>query len=263
MKESDNLNEDEIQKLVENSRDGGSSRLEKMFNEYVDAPGWVTYNKLTQLKCGFILKNKPLIEYLDDGEQPEYIYHSAGAIRPAMKVNLGDEAVALIESNRSAICITDKRVLVIGRNDGDDISVSYHYDEVLSVEWDKLAMVNPFGRSNHTISLFVDPMVITSGGNYENLNMLKRVMDGNINQGIGIDIILPNTYSNTTLQPAVQFLQENCNRYKHDKKNLSESSVQNESDPTTKLKRLKKLLDDDVIDEDEFKSKKQELLDRI
>ena len=250
MTQSDTPDEDEIQKLVENATDVGSWQ-----------GGGVTSEKLTDLKCGFILKEKPLIEYLDDGEQPEYIYRSSGSIGPAVKANLGDEAVALIQSNKSAICITDKRVLVIGRGDDGDITLSLRYDGIHSVEWDKLAMVNPFGRTNHTITLFVDPMVITSGGVGADLN--KNDVVGVIDEYIAIDIGLPNKYSNRVLKKPVNYIKQKINSVQTNTKYLSESGVRNESDQSAKLRDLKELLDDGVIDEDEFKSKKEELLDQI
>lgn len=84
----------------------------------------VTESRLTELdssgltgRKGVKLYDKPLIDYLKDDEQPEYIFYAGG--KDIQITHDSTDSVFTIEGN-GIYCVTDERVLVIiGREEGD------------------------------------------------------------------------------------------------------------------------------------------------
>ncbi|MFU1780699.1 PH domain-containing protein [Haloarcula japonica] len=129
---------DEVQELVENAKHPS-----------------VTAKKLTEKSPnirGHMLAEKPLLEYLEEGEQPHLILHSAtpGGIR----IKMGGEKKKILGGS-AAVMITNLRVVLAkGVDESDEIS-SIPIEGISGGETKQPSKLNPT-KNTHKLILYAD-----------------------------------------------------------------------------------------------------------
>lgn len=119
----------------------------------------VTESRLTELdstglsgRKGVKLYDNPLVEYLNAGEQPNYIFYPQA--KNIQITHNGTDSVFTIEGN-AIYCITDERVLVVVGSEDGDTSFSIPLDGIHDFECKS-------ARMKHRISITTDTKYITT-----------------------------------------------------------------------------------------------------
>lgn len=118
----------------------------------------VTEKRLTQLKAGRMsryLHDAPLVEYLEDGEQPHFVLaarnkapSASGPNPPEMPTKQGTGMVMHL--------VTDERWLVVAANGDGDQALEVPLDAIRGVEYDL------GGHGSHDVTLALDDSQITT-----------------------------------------------------------------------------------------------------
>lgn len=101
----------------ESETDVSDGRVEELVNKAKSDT--VTEERLTKTDTSGIVSrgfnmadDDPLIEYLENDEQPQFIFFSTQAV-PPLKIPEADAELSTGMSSRSAVCITDRRFIVV------------------------------------------------------------------------------------------------------------------------------------------------------
>jgi len=121
----------------------------------------VTEERLTKtdtsgiISRGIDMVDDPLIEYLNENEQPQFIFFSTYSI-PPFKIPEIDAELSTGAQSRSAVCITDRRFIVVvsGTGAGSDVLLEIPFDSV--EDFEAIPTDGEFGIDFHKVKLRVN-----------------------------------------------------------------------------------------------------------
>ena len=187
----------------------------------------VTVDRLTKLDTssmlgrGFELKDKPILEYLNEEEQPHFIFFGMkkGVEVEGSSFNFPNaENVAGNATTGLVLCFTTQRVLIIlseepgmGEAESDDKSYSFGYDEIVGFETSK-------GNMKHRISLNLD-----SEAFLREVQKYESDVSGIKEEPIRANFYISNSYDNEEIDSIREYLREN----------IKQKPVDNETTSTT------------------------------
>lgn len=185
--------------------------------------------------------NKPLIKYLNENESLDYyLFHQTKGYRiiePSGKEHTPHHTSS--EGHR-CLLVTDQRVLyVVGRESGDK-TIEYIYDEIKAVDA-KQQRIFRFQTNDGVVYKFATNVQSTEGVVHY---FIQR--DQSIEKGIG-----------SSIGEAIKSMGKQVTQSRGNGNTAEESG----SKPADKLRELKELHEEGILTDNEFESKKEELLD--
>ncbi|MDS0221036.1 PH domain-containing protein [Haloarcula sp. S1AR25-5A] len=175
--------EGEIGKLIDNA-DHNSVNEARLTD--LDSSGFTG-------RKGAKLYDQPLIDYLNEAEQPNYIFYPDN-----QKVEISSEAggSSFVLDGNAIYCITDERVLVVvGRENEADASLSLPFDSIIGFECKS-------ARMKHRISVTIESEEII-----KEAISISNPESSNIQQGrYLIDLNIVNAFDSKDIDKANQFL---------------------------------------------------------